>query len=135
MKKKARRKIRRTVRRKTGKKRSKPARRKPARRTTRKATKRTARKPAKKSVLPGLEAVGEVTHYFPKVKAGVLKIKKGSVSVGETLHFKGHTTDFKQKVGSLQLDHVPIETAKKGQEVGIRVKSRVRLNDVAYKIG
>lgn len=78
--------------------------------------------------------VGAVSHYFPHVKAGAIVIKSGTIALGDTLHIKGHTTDFKQKVKSLQIDRVPIEKASKGDEIGILVKSRVRINDKVYKM-
>ena len=100
-------------------------------RVVRKGTKRTAVSKAPKKVL---KPIGRMTHYFPHVKAGVVKVSKGTLSVGDTIHIKGHTTDFKQKVASLQLDHRPIQKAQKGQEVGVQVKSRVRQNDLVYKL-
>jgi len=100
--------------------------------TVRKKTKKLPRKAAPEKKKP-MVAIGVITHYFPHVKAGVLKIKKGSIAVGDTLHIKGHTTDFKQKVNSMQLDHAPIQKAGKGKEIGIYVKSRVRQNDAVYK--
>ena len=78
--------------------------------------------------------VGAVSHYFPHVKAGAIVIKSGTIALGDTLHIKGHTTDFKQKVKSLQIDRAPIEKASKGDEIGILVKSRVRINDKVYKM-
>ncbi len=81
-----------------------------------------------------LKEIGKITHYFPMVKAGVVKLTKGALVLGETIHIKGHTTDFKQKVTSLQLDRLPIQKAAKGQEVGISVKARVRQNDQVYKV-
>ena len=77
--------------------------------------------------------IGTVSHYFPHVKAGAIIIENGTVALGDTLHIKGHTTDFKQKVKSLQINRVPIEKASKGDEIGILVKSRVRINDRVYK--
>lgn len=78
--------------------------------------------------------IGKVTHYFPHVKAGAVMIEQGSLVLGDTIHIKGHTTDFKQQVKSLQIDRVPITEAKVGDEVGILVKSRVRINDKVYKM-
>jgi len=80
------------------------------------------------------DSIGEVTHYFPHVKAAVIKIKKGELTVGETIYIKGHTTDFEQKVKSLQMNHAPVEKASKGQEIGIRVNSKVRHGDKVYKV-
>jgi len=75
----------------------------------------------------------EVTHYFPHVNAAVLKIKSGDIRIGDELFFKGHTTDFKQKVISMQIDHKPVLIAKKGDDFGVEVKSRVRAGDLVFK--
>ncbi len=80
------------------------------------------------------EPIGEVTHFFPHVKAAVIKIKRDTISVGDTLYLKGHTTDFEQKVKSMQINRVPIEKASKGQEIGLKVKSKVRHGDKVYKV-
>ncbi|MDD2653505.1 MAG: hypothetical protein PHI86_00120 [Candidatus Omnitrophica bacterium] len=118
-----------------------------------KSTKKTSRKkisnvkkskikPSKKQAIKRIklrtstneELVGIITHYFPHVKAGVIKIKKGTISLGDSLHIKGHTTDFIQKINSLEIDRKPIQSATKGKEIGILVKSRVRHNDKVYKL-
>ena len=88
----------------------------------------------KKTVKELGEPIGEITHFFPHVKAAVIKLKKDDLSAGDTIHFKGHTTDFEQKVKSLQLNHVPVEKASKGQEVGLKVKCKVRHGDKVYKV-
>ena len=80
------------------------------------------------------EPIGEITHYFPHVKAGVIKIEKGTVTTGDTIYVKGHTTSFEQKIKSMQINHVPVESASKGQEIGIKVKGRVRRGDKVYKV-
>lgn len=94
-------------------------------------------KPARKTSIPAgasLEEVGIVTHYFPRVDAAVLRLTKGTLLQGDTIIIKGHTTDFKEKVKSMQLDHVPITSASVGQEVGLKVKKKVRDHDVVYKL-
>lgn len=78
--------------------------------------------------------VGKVTHYFPQVNAAVVKIKTGEIQKGDELYFKGHTTDFKQTITSLQIDHVVVESAGRGKEVGVEVKDRVREDDRVYKL-
>jgi len=85
-----------------------------------------------KAAMP--QVVGKVTHYFPHVKAGVILVTKGKIVPGDTLHIKGYTTDFKQKVSSMEIDNVPVKTAVSGQEIGLLVKSRVRHHDVVYKL-
>lgn len=88
----------------------------------------------KKAQAVTLEKIGEVTHYFPKVNAAAVLVLKDGLKLGDGVHIKGHTTDFKEKVNSMQLDHAPIEVARKGQEIGLLVKSRVRIGDSVYKL-
>lgn len=96
------------------------------------------KKAAKKKIIKKKPAalkqkvIGVITHYFPHVRAAVIKLK-APLSVGDTVKFKGHTTDFTQGVVSIQIDRAPINAAKAGQEIGMLVKSRVRQHDVVYK--
>jgi len=90
-------------------------------------TKKTLKPKKKKDV------IGIITHYFPKVRAAVIKLKAPLV-VGDSIKIKGHTTDFTENVESIQIDRIPIKAAKKGQEIGILVNSRVRQHDVVYKV-
>lgn len=86
-------------------------------------------KPVKKSKE---RALGEVTHYFPQVRAAVVKVK-APLAVGDSIRIKGHTTDFAQTVTSMQIDRTAIQKAKKGDEIGLLVDSRVRTKDVVSK--
>jgi len=101
-----------------------------------KETQKVKAKKKKTSIPEGasLEEIGIVTHYFPHVEAAVVKMTKSSLSLGDTIILKGHTTDFKEKVNSIQLDRVPITSASIGQEIGLKVKKKVRDRDVVYKI-
>jgi hypothetical protein len=75
--------------------------------------------------------LGVVTHYYPKVKAAVLKLKK-PLALGEPIWIKGKTTDFRQTVGSMQIDRVPIPKARPGQEIGLEVLREVRPGDIVF---
>ena len=76
--------------------------------------------------------IGEVTHFFQHVDAAVIKLKE-ALSEGDTIHVKGHTTDFTEQVASMQIDNKPIKEGKKGDEVGLLVKNKVRRGDIVYK--
>jgi putative protease len=78
--------------------------------------------------------IGIVSNYFAKISVAAVEITDGTVSVGDTLHFYGHTTDFESKVLSMQIEHKPVTDAKKGDSVGIKVAERVREKDRVYKI-
>jgi translation elongation factor EF-1alpha len=77
--------------------------------------------------------VGEVTHYWGRIAVAGIKLT-GALSQGDTIRIKGATTDFEQTVGSMQIEHQNMETAKKGQEVGLKVKDKVRRGDTVYKV-
>jgi len=78
--------------------------------------------------------IGKVTHYFGKIGVAAIEITEGSLSVGDTIHIKGHTSDFTQKVESMQIDNAPVETAAPGQTVGLKVAEHAREHDVVYKV-
>lgn len=107
---------------------------KTAKRTVKKIVKKTIKKkPAtKKKTAPKEKPIGTVTHYFPHVQAAVIKLSAPLV-IGDTVKIKGHTTDLAQIVTSMQIDRVAITSAKKGDEIGLQVSSRVRQADKVYK--
>ena len=68
------------------------------------------------------ETIGKVTHYFDRIGVAVLQLT-GTVRVGDTIHFQGHSTDFSQPVTSLQIDHKDVSEGKSGQDVGSEGRS------------
>jgi putative protease len=80
------------------------------------------------------EEIGKITHYFSKISVGVIEITKGELWVGDTIHIKGHTTDFYQRVHSLQVEHNPVDAVKTGESAGLKVESPVRENDLVLKV-
>jgi hypothetical protein len=115
----------------------KKAVKKASRKVSKKVAKRkpsSKKKPvAKKTIKAEGKLIGIVTHYFPHVQAAVIKLK-APLAMGDTLKIKGHTTDLTQIITSMQIERVNIQTAKKGDEIGLQVSSRVRQGDKAYKI-
>jgi len=80
------------------------------------------------------EKIGEVEHFFGKISVAAIKITKGTLKVGDTIHIKGHTSDFTQKVASIQIEHNKVEEAKKGDDIGIKVSEHVREKDEVFKV-
>lgn len=80
------------------------------------------------------ELIGKITHYFGKIEVGIIEIIRGGLAVGDTIHIKGTSTDFEQKVDSMQIEHEQINKAKKGDVIGLKVKDKVREGDEVYKI-
>ncbi|MBW1739989.1 MAG: translation elongation factor-like protein [Deltaproteobacteria bacterium] len=80
------------------------------------------------------EKVGKVQKFFAKPSVAAVEITSGVLRIGDKLHFKGHTSDFEETVTSMQMDNQPIEEARPGDLIGIKVKERVREHDTVYKI-
>jgi putative protease len=78
--------------------------------------------------------VGKVTIFFAKPSVVAVEITSGTLSVGDTIKVKGATTDFEQKLESMEIDRKPIQSATAGQSVGIKVKERARPHDKVYKV-
>ena len=83
--------------------------------------------------MPGKKPIGHVTHFYGGIGVAIVKFNK-PVEVGAEVHFMGPHTDFTQKIDSMQFDHKEIESAKKGQEVGIKVAEKVRETDEVFEV-
>ncbi len=79
------------------------------------------------------DPIGKVKHYFDRISVAVLELT-APVKVGDTLHFLGHSTDFTQKVDSLQIEHLSVPEAKPGQDVALKVSQKVHPNDKVLKV-
>ncbi len=80
------------------------------------------------------EEIGRITHYFAKISVGIIEMTKGEIHIGDTIHIKGHTTDFYQNIQSMQMDHVSVESAKFGESIGLKVENSVREKDLVFKV-
>jgi len=82
---------------------------------------------------PG-ERIGVVTHYFSHLAVAVVKLESARLRVGDTIHIRGHTTDFKQRVDSLQVSHAAVQEVGPGDDFGLKVREHARENDIVYKV-
>ena len=80
------------------------------------------------------EEVGVIVKFFAKPSVAALQITAGTIKTGDTLKYKGHTTDFSEEVTSMEIDNQAVDEVKAGDLVGIKVKERVRENDKVYKV-
>jgi putative protease len=120
-----------------------PARKKPARRAgTRKPAARPSPKPRpappaapapERVAAPGETRVGVVTHYFGHLSVAAVRLER-MLRVGDTVRILGHTSDFRQRVDSMQVEHQAVSEAMGGQEIGLRVIEHAREHDVVYKV-
>ena len=78
--------------------------------------------------------IGEITHYFGHLGVAIVKIENEGLVKGDTVRVKGHTSDFTQKVDSMQVDHREVNEVKPGQEAGVKVKEHAREKDEVFKV-
>lgn len=78
--------------------------------------------------------IGKVTHYFSKIGVAAIQITQDVLRVGDTIHVKGHTSDFTQKIDSMQLDNETVQEATVGQSIGIKAAAHAREHDAVYKV-
>jgi translation elongation factor EF-1alpha len=77
--------------------------------------------------------VGKVSHFFARPVVVGIDLT-GVIKVGDTIHIKGHTTDFEMEIESMQIDNSNVDLANPGDSVGIKVPERAREGDVVYKV-
>ena len=80
------------------------------------------------------EELGKVTRFFAKIGVAGIMIEKGSIKVGDTIHIKGHTSDFNETILSMQIEGKDVQEAKAGDEIGVKLSDRARPNDVVTKV-
>lgn len=97
--------------------------------------KKVAKKVITKKVVakPKEKLIGKVLHYFDKIGVAVFDLKL-PLAVGDTIRIEGgENTDFQQIIASMQINHQKVQKAKKGQDVGVKVKEPVRDGYRIYK--
>lgn len=76
-------------------------------------------------------AIGKVIHYWTRLGVAGVELTD-SLKVDDWVHFRGATTDFQQRVTSMQLDRKFINEAFAGQQIGILTADRVRTGDTVF---
>ena len=128
------------------------------RRKASRKTKTTSKKTAKKKVSPrsasikktepttktatkltpqasGEQRIGVVTHYYSHLSVATMRIEPGTtLHVGDVIHIYGHTTDFTQKVESLEVDHAPVTEVGPSDDFGLKVIEHAREHDAVFRV-
>ncbi len=80
-----------------------------------------------------MKEIGVVLNYFEHVNAAAIKLAS-PLKVGDKIKLTGGETDFEQEVKSMQINKKTVEKAKKGDEIGIIVKQKVRKGYKVFKV-
>jgi U32 family peptidase len=76
--------------------------------------------------------VGKILNYFTNIGVAIVELND-TVSVGDNISIEGMTTNLKQKVESMQIEHKTVEKAGKGESIGLKIDGRCRKGDNVYK--
>ena len=110
---------------------------KPAPRAKRKPAPRRAARPAMPPAQPAAPGtrIGVVTHYYGHLSVAIVKLEPGAtLRVGDNIHIRGHTSDFAQRVESLQIGHAPVSEVGANDDFGLKVRDHAREHDVVYRV-
>ncbi len=78
--------------------------------------------------------VGRVTHYFDKIGVAIIELD-GTLSTGDRIKFvRGGEDLFDQSVDSIQIEHRKVDSAGKGEVVGVKTKDGVKEGAEVYKL-
>ncbi|MBR9706155.1 U32 family peptidase [Candidatus Pacearchaeota archaeon] len=78
--------------------------------------------------------IGKITHYYKNLEVGLLHINTGQIKLGDNIMILGNTTGIKRfKIENMQINHKPVNIAKKAQDVGIKLPL-CRKGDDLYKV-
>ena len=81
----------------------------------------------------GEKEIGKISHFFSHISVAVIELTD-TLKVGDEIHIQGATSDFTQKVESMQIEHENVQEATAGQSIGLKVNDRVREGDDVFKV-
>ena len=81
------------------------------------------------------QRIGIVTHYYSHLSVATMRLEPGTkLCVGDVIHILGNTTDFTQKVESLEVDHAPVTEVGPNDDFGLKVIEHAREHDDVFRV-
>jgi putative protease len=81
----------------------------------------------------GKKLIGKVTHYFDKIGVAVIALSD-TINEGDSISIEGAVTNIQQDAVSIQIDRKPVESAKKGQSIGLKTEGKAREGDKVFRV-
>ncbi len=79
------------------------------------------------------ELIGKITHYYGKIGVAIVELSS-KLAVGDMIAVRGTSTNFQQKVESMQIEHINVKEAGAGDSVGLKVEHETREGDKVFKV-
>ncbi len=80
-----------------------------------------------------MKPIGQVTHYYDKIGVAIIKLSD-VLKIGDKIKLEGGKNEFEQTVDSIEIDRKPVDSAKAGEIVGLKVKEKIREGGLVLKI-
>jgi translation elongation factor EF-1alpha len=77
--------------------------------------------------------IGRVVHYYDHLNVAVLSLTD-SLKLGDRIHIIGHSTDFTQRITSMEVEHHSILWVKPGDNVAVKLIQPVHEHDIVYRV-
>lgn len=71
-----------------------------------------------------MKKIGKITHYYGNIGVAIIELS-GKLSVGDRVKFSHGEHEFEQTIESMQMEHKGIDSAKKGDVIGVKVDEKV----------
>ncbi len=85
------------------------------------------------NIMPEKE-IGFVEHWFGHIMVAGIKITDGALKLGDTIHFKGHTSDFTMTISAMQINNKAVTEAKVGDDIGVKTPDHARQHDKVFLV-
>jgi len=77
--------------------------------------------------------IGKITHFYGHLSVAIIELSD-TLKLGDSIHIKGHSSDFTQNIDSMQVEHADVSEAKPNDVIGIKVAEKVHPHDKVYKV-
>jgi len=79
------------------------------------------------------EEIGKVAHWYDKINVAVLDLS-GTLKIGDKIKVSHGNNEFECAVESMQVNHEQVPSAKKGDEVAIKLPQKTKTGAVLFKV-
>jgi len=83
--------------------------------------------------MPKDNPIGKVVHWYDKLGVAVIKLSS-ALKVGDQIKVKRGDQEFTDTVDSMQLDHKPVNSGKKGDEIAVKVSQQAKEGAEIYAV-
>ncbi|MEK7652794.1 MAG: hypothetical protein AAB334_02520 [Patescibacteria group bacterium] len=77
--------------------------------------------------------IGVITHWFDKINVAVIKLN-GSLKKGDKIKIMKGDIEFEETIDSMQIDHKNVDSAKKGDDVAIKLSEKTKEGALVYLV-